>query len=177
MLRINDLLPHGNKSQLHISSCSYLCNNTTASLTHRNKGMNLVLVIFGIILAVLALAIGLGVGLTRNKEDQVPESYATIEIENFSKIKGITPTLSGFSAGGYMTCLMHTIHSNTFKGAGPIAGGPYASPYNYRYFNIEYFIFQKNFKNISFLCRKTFDPPLRFCGCCKSYWSCAGCKS
>ena len=34
-------------------------------------------------------------------------------------------TISGFSAGAYMSHQMHVIYSKFFKGAGLIAGGPY----------------------------------------------------
>ena len=34
-------------------------------------------------------------------------------------------TVSGFSSGGYMTAQMQVIHSDLFKGAGIVAGGPY----------------------------------------------------
>lgn len=34
-------------------------------------------------------------------------------------------TMSGFSAGSYMTNQMHVIYSKTIKGVGMVAGGPY----------------------------------------------------
>jgi len=43
-------------------------------------------------------------------------------------IRGIDPTLTGFSGGGEMSCMMHTIHSATFVGAASIGGSSYASP-------------------------------------------------
>ena len=44
------------------------------------------------------------------------------------KINGITPVLTGFSGGGEMSCMMHTIHSKTFHGAASVGGSSYASP-------------------------------------------------
>ena len=76
-----------------------------------------------------ALGIGLGLGLRADdifRGDDIPNEEVS---EFFKQFKGVNPTLSGFSAGGYMSCLLHTIHSGTFNGAAPIGGGPYASPY------------------------------------------------
>ena len=39
---------------------------------------------------------------------------------------GENVTISGHSAGAYMTHQMHVIFSKSFKGAGLFAGGPYA---------------------------------------------------
>ena len=37
-----------------------------------------------------------------------------------------TITISGFSGGGSMATIMHTVYSDTIKGAGLIVRGPYA---------------------------------------------------
>ena len=39
---------------------------------------------------------------------------------------GVAPTVSGLSAGGFMTGNMFTIYSDTFVGAGIVAGNPWA---------------------------------------------------
>ena len=41
------------------------------------------------------------------------------------KINPATITVSGFSAGSYMSHQLHLIFSRTIQGAGCIAGGPY----------------------------------------------------
>lgn len=72
----------------------------------------------------------------RTPKDEVTETdnnaQTTSTSTNFNfpgNMQATNPTVSGFSAGGYMSMLLHTIHSGTFQGAASIAGGAYASPY------------------------------------------------
>ena len=81
------------------------------------------------IVIIAGLGVGLGIGLTSHKiRDAVFETIPESNTSSFlRKMRGISPTLSGFSGGGEMACLMHTILSKTFIGTASIAGSPYAS--------------------------------------------------
>jgi len=83
--------------------------------------------------------IGLGIGINyavngntddadsfddRNNVEVISEANTPLFL---SKMRGVSPTLSGFSGGGYMACLVHTVLSKTFIGTASIAGAPYAS--------------------------------------------------
>ena len=95
--------------------------------------MSCIIIIISVtVFLVVALGIGLGVGLLKGTDDDscsFNQECFNETTSMFDRMKGISPSLSGYSAGGYMSCLMHTIHSATFIGAAPIAGGIYASPY------------------------------------------------
>ena len=51
-------------------------------------------------------------------------SQPTITLPSVAAAKGAT--VSGLSAGGFMTGNMFTIFSSTFSGAGIVAGNPWA---------------------------------------------------
>ena len=88
-----------------------------------------------VVLVVIGLGFGIGYGLKNNNKKEFDDAInvefisETATAEFLSKMRGMSPSLSGFSGGGYMACLVHTVLSETFIGTAAIAGAPYASPF------------------------------------------------
>ena len=62
------------------------------------------------------------------KANKSPQKLHVETVINLPYLKQIDPesiTVSGFSAGGFMASHLLVIHSDLFRGAGVVCGGPY----------------------------------------------------